>query len=226
MFFNLMELWTVVIASSAAPLWPLFKALSQKPPVKTIFASFASVIALIRESLHSPIWPIWPLNSLPPTLLHNINLPISVLTHSSSSTHSSSAPRNFIKTAVPQGTSTSSTMKFTTSRELWLRIWKSFYGEGIPWIVCSIISPSSQIPCVDHFPGMSHLSTSLRSESEKYRKAARNINVQAMLRQYAPLAAVVFIIIVLAWWRFSWVRFRSVIFLYIPYGQSMIYIVS
>lgn len=40
MFFNLMELWAIVIASSAAPLWPLFKALCQKPPVKTIFASF------------------------------------------------------------------------------------------------------------------------------------------------------------------------------------------
>lgn len=51
--------------------------------------------------------------------------------------------------------------------------------------------------------GMSHLSTSLRSESEKYRKAARNINFQAMLRQYAPLGAVVFIVIILLWWRFS-----------------------
>lgn len=51
--------------------------------------------------------------------------------------------------------------------------------------------------------GMSHLSTSLRSESEKYRKAARNINIQAMLRQYAPLGGVLFIIILLIWWRFS-----------------------
>ena len=50
---------------------------------------------------------------------------------------------------------------------------------------------------------MSHLSTSLRSESEKYRKAARNINIQAMIRQYAPIAAVVFIVIILLWWRFS-----------------------
>lgn len=51
--------------------------------------------------------------------------------------------------------------------------------------------------------GMSHLSSSLRSESEKYRKAARNINIQAMLRQYAPLGAVVFILIILLWWRFT-----------------------
>ncbi|KAI0688568.1 Longin-like domain-containing protein [Cytidiella melzeri] len=55
----------------------------------------------------------------------------------------------------------------------------------------------------DSLDRMSHLSTSLRSESEKYRKAARNINVYAMLRQYAPIGAIVFIIIILLWWRFS-----------------------
>jgi len=55
----------------------------------------------------------------------------------------------------------------------------------------------------DSLDRMSHLSTSLRSESEKYRKAARNINIQAMLRQYAPIGAVVFILIILLWWRFS-----------------------
>lgn len=49
---------------------------------------------------------------------------------------------------------------------------------------------------------MSDLSTSLRSESEKYRKAARNINLQAMLRQYAPLGAVALIILILLYWRF------------------------
>ncbi|KAG8903971.1 SNAP receptor [Tulasnella sp. 403] len=38
----------------------------------------------------------------------------------------------------------------------------------------------------DSLDKMSHLSTSLRSESEKYRKAARNINFNAMLRQWAP----------------------------------------
>ena len=51
--------------------------------------------------------------------------------------------------------------------------------------------------------GMSHLSTSLRSESEKYRKAARNINVQAMLRQYAPVAAIVFILFIIIFWKLS-----------------------
>ncbi|TCD71364.1 SNAP receptor [Steccherinum ochraceum] len=55
----------------------------------------------------------------------------------------------------------------------------------------------------DSLDRMSHLSTSLRSESEKYRKAARNINIQAMLRQYAPIGGVLFIIILLIWWRFS-----------------------
>ena len=51
--------------------------------------------------------------------------------------------------------------------------------------------------------GMSHLSTSLRSESEKYRKAARNININAMIRQYAPVAAIALILIILLYWRFS-----------------------
>jgi vesicle transport protein SEC22 len=50
---------------------------------------------------------------------------------------------------------------------------------------------------------MSHLSTSLRSESEKYRKAARNINIQAMIRQYAPLGAVFLLVVILLYWRFS-----------------------
>ena len=53
-----------------------------------------------------------------------------------------------------------------------------------------------------HLTGMSHLSTSLRSESEKYRKAARNINFQAMLRQYAPLGAIGLLVVLLLYWRF------------------------
>ena len=51
--------------------------------------------------------------------------------------------------------------------------------------------------------GMSHLSTSLRSESEKYRRAARNINIQAMIRQYAPMGAVALLIIIFIYWRFA-----------------------
>jgi len=56
---------------------------------------------------------------------------------------------------------------------------------------------------VTWFTGMSHLSASLRTDSEKYRKAARNINVQAMIRQYAPLGAVALIIVILLYWRFG-----------------------
>jgi len=55
----------------------------------------------------------------------------------------------------------------------------------------------------DSLDRMSHLSTSLRSESEKYRKAARNVNLQAFIRQYAPFGAVAFLVIILLWWRFS-----------------------
>lgn len=50
--------------------------------------------------------------------------------------------------------------------------------------------------------GMSHLSTSLRSESAKYRKAARNINLQAMIRKYAPIAGIGLFVIIFLYWRF------------------------
>ena len=49
---------------------------------------------------------------------------------------------------------------------------------------------------------MSHLSSSLRTESEKYRKAARDINLYAMLRQWAPVGAFVLIFLIFIWWRF------------------------
>ncbi|KAL7408805.1 Longin-like domain-containing protein [Mrakia frigida] len=54
----------------------------------------------------------------------------------------------------------------------------------------------------DSLDRMSHLSTSLRSESLKYRKQARNINLEAMLRQYAPVGVVGLIIVIFLWWRF------------------------
>lgn len=50
--------------------------------------------------------------------------------------------------------------------------------------------------------GMSDLSTSLRSESLKYRKQARNINLELLIRQYAPFGVVGLFIIVFIWWRF------------------------
>jgi vesicle transport protein SEC22 len=49
---------------------------------------------------------------------------------------------------------------------------------------------------------MSTLSTSLRSESAKYRKAARNINLEALLRKWAPVGAIGFFLILFIWWRF------------------------
>lgn len=48
---------------------------------------------------------------------------------------------------------------------------------------------------------MSHLSNSLRSESEKYRRAARNVNVNAMLRQWAPVGAVVFLLLIFIYFK-------------------------
>ncbi|KAJ6516155.1 protein transport protein Sec22 [Mycena sanguinolenta] len=54
----------------------------------------------------------------------------------------------------------------------------------------------------DSLDRMSDLSTSLRSESEKYRKAARNINIQAMIRQYAPLGAIGLVLLIVLYWKF------------------------
>ncbi|KAF9534951.1 protein transport protein Sec22 [Crepidotus variabilis] len=54
----------------------------------------------------------------------------------------------------------------------------------------------------DSLDKMSHLSTSLRSESEKYRKAAQKINFDAMIRQYAPIAGIALFLIIFLWWRF------------------------
>ena len=49
---------------------------------------------------------------------------------------------------------------------------------------------------------MSHLSTSLRSESAKYRKAARQINLEALLRKWAPVGGIGLFFILFIWWRF------------------------
>ena len=53
----------------------------------------------------------------------------------------------------------------------------------------------------DH-AGMSTLSTSLRSESAKYRKAARNINLELLLRKWAPVGGIGLFFIIFVWWRF------------------------
>ncbi|KAL1412854.1 SNAP receptor [Vanrija albida] len=54
----------------------------------------------------------------------------------------------------------------------------------------------------DSLDRMSHLSTSLRSESAKYRKAARRINIDALIRKWAPVGGIGFFVILFIWWRF------------------------
>lgn len=48
---------------------------------------------------------------------------------------------------------------------------------------------------------MSDLSTSLKYESKKYMSAAKRVNLEALIRQYAPIAGIVFIIMFIIWWR-------------------------
>ncbi|KAK8858615.1 hypothetical protein IAR55_002844 [Kwoniella newhampshirensis] len=54
----------------------------------------------------------------------------------------------------------------------------------------------------DSLDRMSQLSTSLRSESAKYRKAARNINLQALIRKWAPVGGIGIFFILFIWYRF------------------------
>lgn len=54
----------------------------------------------------------------------------------------------------------------------------------------------------DSLERMGELSSRLRDDSKKYRKAAVKINWDLMLKQYGPFAALGFIIIVFMWWRF------------------------
>lgn len=54
----------------------------------------------------------------------------------------------------------------------------------------------------DSLDQMSQMSSSLRDESMKYRKAARRINLEAMLRQYAPVGAIGFLFFFIIWIKF------------------------
>ncbi|KAG5437435.1 hypothetical protein PCANB_000866 [Pneumocystis canis] len=49
---------------------------------------------------------------------------------------------------------------------------------------------------------MSNLSSDLRSESVKYKKAARKINFDALIRHYGIICMAIFIFILIIWWRF------------------------
>ncbi|KAK4042886.1 Longin-like domain-containing protein [Parachaetomium inaequale] len=54
----------------------------------------------------------------------------------------------------------------------------------------------------DSLERMGELSSRLRDDSKKYRKAAVKINWDLMLKQYGPFAALGLIILVFMWWRF------------------------
>lgn len=54
----------------------------------------------------------------------------------------------------------------------------------------------------DSLDRMSTMSSSLRDESLKYRKAARQINIDAFYRKWAPVGVIGFMFIFVIWWRF------------------------
>lgn len=54
----------------------------------------------------------------------------------------------------------------------------------------------------DSLERMGELSSRLRDDSQKYRKAAVKINWDLMMKQYGPFAALGLIILVFMWWRF------------------------
>ncbi|KAK4192967.1 Longin-like domain-containing protein [Podospora australis] len=54
----------------------------------------------------------------------------------------------------------------------------------------------------DSLERMGELSSRLRDDSQKYRKAAVKINWDLMIKQYGPFAALGLIILVFFWWRF------------------------
>ncbi|GAA5963413.1 hypothetical protein JCM8115_001218 [Rhodotorula mucilaginosa] len=56
----------------------------------------------------------------------------------------------------------------------------------------------------DSLDRMSHMSSSLRDESLKYRKAARKINIDAMIRKYAPMVGIGMFVFVFIYYRFLW----------------------
>ncbi|KAH8821415.1 Longin-like domain-containing protein [Xylogone sp. PMI_703] len=55
----------------------------------------------------------------------------------------------------------------------------------------------------DSLERMGEVSSRLREDSKKYRKAAVRINWELLVQQYGPVAAVALIIIVFFWWRWA-----------------------
>ena len=66
------------------------------------------------------------------------------------------------------------------------------------------IREGSQLQEADRliFAGMSTMSSSLRDESAKYRKAARKINLDALYRKWAPVGVLMLMFLILVWWKF------------------------
>ncbi|CAD6501735.1 BgTH12-01984 [Blumeria graminis f. sp. triticale] len=56
----------------------------------------------------------------------------------------------------------------------------------------------------DSLERMGEVSSRLREDSQKYRKAAVKINWDLLLKQYGPLGGLGLIIITFIWWRFFW----------------------
>ncbi|KAL3427005.1 protein transport protein sec22 [Phlyctema vagabunda] len=56
----------------------------------------------------------------------------------------------------------------------------------------------------DSLERMGEVSSRLREDSKKYRKAAVKINWDLLLKQYGPLGGLALFIIVFIWWRFFW----------------------
>ncbi|CAN6626899.1 protein transport protein Sec22p [Trichomonascus vanleenenianus] len=54
----------------------------------------------------------------------------------------------------------------------------------------------------DSLDKMQDLSSSLRTQSQRYRKAARRINLEAMIKQYIPVVGVSLFFLFLIWWMF------------------------
>jgi len=54
----------------------------------------------------------------------------------------------------------------------------------------------------DSLERMGDMSSMLRDESKKYKRAAVRINWEYMMKQYGPIGGVVFIMLVFIWWRF------------------------
>jgi len=54
----------------------------------------------------------------------------------------------------------------------------------------------------DSLERMGEMSSRLRDDSKKYRRAASKINWDLLVKQYAPLAVFVFIVLLFVWLRF------------------------